>query len=146
VSAPPEPSSSPFVVVGGRILPHSAYRPAPLAELADTPVWRAALAVLGFLLVGAGVLVGSGSGEATAIGGVVLFLATAVVAGAERAELATALAVAGMVWTAAGISVVTGTDGALSATLIGFAAVGVVCAGAGVLGVVRPRARSADRG
>jgi hypothetical protein len=140
VGARPEPRSSPFVVVGGRVLPHSAYRPTPLAELADTRAWRAALAVLGSLLVGAGVLVGSGSGEATAIGGVVLFLATAVVAGMERNEIASALAVAAIVWTAAGISVVTGTDGGLLASLIGFVLVGISFVAAGLMGIVHPRA------
>ncbi len=126
--------SSPYIVVGERVVPHSAYRPAPLGELADTPAWWGSLALLGAATLLGGVLLGIRSGEVVAVGGVVLFLLTAVAAGAERTEIATALAASGMVWTAAGISVVAGVDGAVLATTLAFALVGAVLLGAGTVG------------
>jgi hypothetical protein len=140
VAADRRSGSSPFVVVRNRILPRSAYRPAPLAELANTPAWWAALAALGGLIVAAGALLGVGAGEATAIGGVVLFLATAAVAGAERSELATALAVAAIVWTAAGISEAMRVDTAHVATAVGFVTAGALFVGGGLAGASRARA------
>ncbi len=126
--------SSPYIVVGERVVPRSAYRPAPLGELADTPAWWGSLALLGVALLLGGALLGVRAGEVVAIGGVVLFLLTAVAAGAERTEIATALAVSGMVWTAAGISVVARVDGAVIATTFAFALVGAVLIGVGMAG------------
>ncbi|HTW77735.1 MAG TPA: hypothetical protein VMG14_08260 [Thermoplasmata archaeon] len=137
---------SPVIRVDGRIVPRSAYRPSPFDEIGDTPAWWASLALLGGLLVGAGALLGASDGSATAIGGVVLFLATAVVAGAERAEFATALAVAGVVWTAAGISMATGVDGAPLASLVGFGVVGLMLVGLGGTGLARGRTPRPARG
>ncbi len=135
--------SSPFIVVGERVVPRSAYRPAPLGELADTAAWWGALGVLGAGLVAGGTLLGVRTGEVVAIGGVALFLLTAVAAGAERTELATALAVSGMVWTAAGISVVAGVDGSVFVTGLAFALVGAILLGAGIVGWATRRRRPA---
>jgi hypothetical protein len=129
--------SSPILLVGDRVVPHSAYRPTPWAELSDTPAWWGSLALLGGLVALAGTTVGVSAGEATAIGGVLLFFATAVVAGAERTEAATALAVAGLVWTSAGISLATGADGAPTETLYAFVGVGIAVAALGIAGAIR---------
>jgi hypothetical protein len=126
--------SSPLIVVGDRIVPHSAYRPTPWAEVGDTPGWWAALAFLGGLLVVGGATVRLVGGEATAIGGVLLFFATAVLAGAERTELATGAAVGAMVWTATGISLAMGVDGSPYGTLLALAPAGLALT---ALGTVR---------
>jgi hypothetical protein len=136
-----EHAGSPVVVVGSRVVPRSAYRPSPLGEIADTPAWWSAITVLGGLLVGVGILLALGSGTATAVGGVLLFLATAVVAGFERVELATSLALSAITWTAAGTSVVMGVDPAVGPTSVAFLAVGVVLLGLGVWGRARHRSR-----
>lgn len=130
-------SGSPFVVVDERVVPRSAYRPSPFEDLADTPAWWASLVLLGALTIVAAGLLGARDGEATAIGGVVLFLATAVVAGLERAEAATALAISGLLWTSAGISMAAGFDGDALATGIGFAVAGIGLVGIGSAGLVR---------
>lgn len=133
--------SSPVLLVGDRVVPHSAFRPTPWADLADTPAWWGALALFGGFLVLAAVTIGAASGEATAIGGVLFFLAAAVAAGAERTEVATALALAGLVWTSTGISLATGTDGAPAATAWGFALIGGGLIVLGVAGAVRSASR-----
>ncbi|MGI0156325.1 MAG: hypothetical protein ACREDE_09390, partial [Thermoplasmata archaeon] len=98
--------------------------------------------LLGALVAGAGAVISSGSGEAVALGGVALFFATAVCAGAGRTEVATALGFAGMVWTAAGISAVLGTDPSPTGTVLGFGAVGLILAALGLLGGLRAHRRS----
>ncbi|HXW66538.1 MAG TPA: hypothetical protein VEL82_01460 [Thermoplasmata archaeon] len=136
-----EDPGSPFIVIRGRVLSRSAYRPSSTIELADTPAWWSSLALLGALLAGAGLAIVAGGGETTAIAGVALFLLTAIVAGAERTEAATALAVGAIVWTAAGISVTVGTDGALAASGIGLGLAGGLAALLGTLGARRSGAR-----
>jgi|SRR5580658_1430821 hypothetical protein len=136
---PREDPARPFLVVEGRVFPPSAYRPSTFMDLEDTPAWWWALAALGVLLLLAGVLVGAQRGEAVAIGGVALFLATAVLAGAERVEIATAFGAAGIIWTAAGISVVLGTDPSAVGSLVGFGVCGATLVAVGALGVVRAR-------
>jgi hypothetical protein len=142
MAADAERGSSPILLVGDRVVPHTAYRPSPWAELTDTPAWWGALALFGGLLVAAGATVGFASGEVTAIGGVLLFFATAVVAGAERTEAATALALAGLVWTAAGISRAIGADGAPTETLYAFVVIGIVAVAVGVAGATRSARRA----
>ncbi len=132
----------PVIVVDGRLLGPSAYRPSAFAELQDTVAWWSALAALGGLLLVAGVLVGSGGGEAVAISGVALFFATAVLAGAELTEMATALGVAAVVWTSAGISVALGTDPSLVGSFAGLAASGGLGLLSGFVGALRANARS----
>jgi hypothetical protein len=132
----------PIIVADGRVLGPSAYRPSAFAELEDTVAWWSALAVLGGLVLVAGVLVGSGRGEVVAISGVALFFATAVLAGAERTELATALGVAGVVWTSAGISLALGTDPSWAGSLVGLAALGGLGLLTGFVGALRANSRS----
>jgi hypothetical protein len=139
---PREEPSHPPIVVNGRVLPPSAYRPSTFLELGDTVAWWGSLALLGVLLAGAGILVGADQGEWLAISGVSLFFATAVLAGAERTEAATAVGVAAIVWTSAGIALVLGTDANLWASLLGFAAVGATAVALGSIGAFRVRARS----
>ncbi len=142
VAADATRGSSPVLRVADRIVRHAAYRPSPWADLADTPAWWGALALFGALVAFGGTTVGIASGEATAIGGVLLFLATAVVAGAERTEAATALACAGLVWTSAGISLATGADGAPLATFAAFVGVGAFLIALGTVGAVRSSRRA----
>jgi hypothetical protein len=134
---------SPLLLVGDRVVPRGAYRPSPWSDLADTPAWWGSLGVLGALVALAGGTSGIAPGEVTAIGGVLLFFATAIVAGAERAEVATALAAAALVWTSTGISLASGTDGSPSATLDAFVGVGVLLALLGVAGAMRSMRRAA---
>lgn len=124
------------------MLPRTAYRPSTLVDFEDTVAWWAALASLGGLLVGAGVLVGLGTGDAVAISGVALFFATAVLAGFERIEAATAVGVAAVVWTAAGISVALGTDPSLVGSFVGLAGVGAVAVAVGCTGARRAATRA----
>lgn len=137
-------ANRPVIVVDGRVLPPQAYRPSPFAALEGTLAWWSALSVLGGLLVVAGVLIGSNLGEATAIGGVTLFFGTAVCAGAERGEIATALGTAGLVWTGLGIAVVLGTDATPRGSLIGLGVCGGTMVGIGVVGAVRAGRRTID--
>ena len=138
-----EPTDRPFIVVNGRVLSPAAYRPSTLVDLEDTPAWWSSLALLGVLLIAAGALAGDGRGEAVAVGAVALFLTTAVLAGYERTELATATGSSGVIWSALGISTVLGTDPSLLGTFLGFALGGSLALAAGLLGVARLR-RSAD--
>jgi len=142
VAADTARGSSPLLLVGDRVVPHSAFRPSPWSELASTPAWWGALALLGSLVAVAGATAGIASGEVTAIGGVLLFFATAVAAGAERTEAATALALAGLVWTSTGISLATGTDGSAAATLDGFLGMGALLVVLGLAGVGRSMRRA----
>ncbi|MGA8302685.1 MAG: hypothetical protein WA691_04880 [Thermoplasmata archaeon] len=132
-----------MIVVDGRLVSPSAYRPSSIVDLEDTVAWWSSLAILGALLFVAGLLVGAGEGETVTLVGVALFFGTAVLAGAERTEPATALGVAGLVWTASGISLVLGTDPSLFGSLVGLAAAGGIVAVTGALGAVRARARGA---
>jgi hypothetical protein len=138
-----ERSSSPILLVGDRVVPRSAYRPSPWSELANTPAWWGALALFGALVTLAGATAGIRSGEVTAIGGVLLFFATAVAAGAERTEIATSLALAGLVWTSTGIALALGSDGSPTETLYAFAAAGVVLVMVGIAGAARSMRRAA---
>jgi hypothetical protein len=136
---PRDRPDGPVIVVRGRVLGPGAYRPSSFADLEDTVEWWTALAVVGGLIVGAGLLVGTDQGDITAIVGVALFVVTAVLAGAERTELATALGVAGVVWTSAGISVSLGTDPSSLGSMIVFVAVGGAMV---VVGALRAQSRS----
>jgi hypothetical protein len=139
-----EPATHPLIRVDGRVLAPTSYRPTPFVDLEDSVAWWTALSILGAFLALAGVLIGSGEGEATAIGGVALFFATAVSAGAERAEIASALGTAGVVWTALGIAVVLGTDTARVGSLLGLAVSGGAFVAAGAVGALRAGRRRAD--
>ncbi|MGA8542356.1 MAG: hypothetical protein WB947_02260 [Thermoplasmata archaeon] len=113
-------------------------------DLEDTVAWWGSLALLGALLVTAGLLVGADMGETVAIAGVALFFATAVLAGAERTEWATALGVAGVVWTAVGISLVLGSDPSRFGSLVGLSVSGAAMVLIGILGAARAHRRTAD--
>lgn len=139
------PSQAP-IVVQGRVLEPAAYRPSTFVDLEDTPEWWKALVLLGVLLVLAGVLVRAGAGELEAVLGVGLFFGTAVLAGRDRVELATAVGSAAVVATALGISVVLGTDPWVYETFLGFAILGAVLTLAGVLGLARSPQRRSERG
>jgi hypothetical protein len=110
------------------------YRPATLVELRDTVEWWNSVALFGGLMVGLALGAAAGSGEVVAIVGFALFLATAVVAGAERFEAATAVGAAAVIWTALGISLVLGTDPSPAGTALGFALVGAAAGIGGVAG------------
>ena len=131
-----------MIVVEGRVLSPSVYRASSFVELEDTVAWWGSLATLGALLVAAGVLLGADRGELVAIGGVTLFFATAVLAGAERPEPATSLGVAGVVWTSAGVSLALGTDPSLVGSMLGLSVAGAILLALGAGGAVRAHARS----
>ena len=131
-----------MIVVNGRVVSPTAYRPSRFTELEDTVAWWSSLTVLGALLAVGGLLVGAGAGEFVAISGVALFFATAVLAGLEQTEAATAVGVAGIVWTSAGISVALGTDPSLLGSLVGLGAAGGLALLLGVVGAFRAHARS----
>jgi hypothetical protein len=105
----------------------------------DPRAWWKALSLLGGTLLGLGVSVGAGLGPLSAIGGVALFVAAAVVAGSERYEFATALGCAGIIWTSAGIAIYLGTDPSLGLTVLAFAAAGFAALAVGILGAFRAR-------
>ena len=118
----------PVIVVDGRLLGPSAYRPSAFAELQDTVAWWSALAALGGLLSRRGRSRSAAVGERPSPSTGVALVATAVLAGAELTEMATALGVAAVVWTSAGISVALGTDQSLVGSFAGLAAsAGSVC-------------------
>ena len=133
-----------MIVVDGEVVSPTAYRPSAFVDLEDTVAWWSALAVLGAFLFALGALVGRGLGETVAVSGVLLFFATAVLAGAERTEFATAVGAAAVVWTATGIAVVLGSDPSLFVSLLGFTIGGASFLALGSLGAARARARSLE--
>jgi len=140
-----EPAGRIVMVTDGRVLEIPASRPARLSRLEGSVEWWESLAILGGSLLVLGAFVGAVLGSAAAICGFVLFLATAVVAGAERYEFATALGVSGVIWTSAGISVYLGTDPSLIGSLLGFAIVGAAALVAGMFGALRRRSGNPRR-
>jgi hypothetical protein len=131
------------LVVNGRVHELSGHRSVDDVRFGATAAWWGALALLGAALLVLGGFVTGALGTAAAIGGVVLFLGTAVVAGAEQYEFATALGTSAVVWTATGISLDLGADPSLSASAVGFALVGFSILIAGAIGTWRNRARPA---
>jgi len=108
-------------------------------------VWWSSIALLGGLLLALGGLVGAGLGTPAAIGGVVLFFAAAVAAGAERYAVTTVTGVAAMVWTSAGVSVYLGVDRSLFLSFLALAVVGAAVSVVGGLGAVRRRPGNTSR-
>jgi hypothetical protein len=136
-------SNGAMIVVEGRVLSPSAYRPSSILRVENTVAWWASLALVGGTLVAAGLLVYSGAGETLAVAGVALFLLAGVLAGAEWLEAATAVGVGAIVWTATGISLVLDTDPSRAYSLLGFVVVGgmaVICGAIGASRVHRPPA------
>lgn len=129
------------IVVNGRVLEIPAYHPTGPTALENSVAWWESVVLLGVALVVLGVLVGADLGSVAAVGGVALFLATGIVAGAERYEAATALGVAAVLWTSAGISVSLGVDPSLIGSLVAFATIGAVVIVAGSWGAARRRAQ-----
>jgi hypothetical protein len=138
--------SRPPILVDGRVLAPSTYRPSTFVDLEDTPEWWSSLALLGALLATAGVVVFEGAGDAAAVGGVGLFFATAILAGLERTELATATGASGVAWCAAGISVALVGTPAPGNSALGLGLVGAGALIAGIWGAVRARGQETGRG
>jgi hypothetical protein len=138
-----ESSERVVLVVNGRVHEIPAHRSPGGPGPRDAADWWVALIVLGGALVVLGGFVGFNLGPEAAVGGVALFVFTAIVAGVERNELATALGAAGVVWTSAGISVTLGADPWLLGSALGFAIVGVAVVAGGEIGVRRARASGA---
>lgn len=136
-----EPAGRMIVVTRSGVVEVPASRSAHAVRLEDSVAWWGSLAVLGASLVVLGLIVGAALGSAAAIGGFVLFLATAVLVGDERYEVATAMGISGVIWTSAGISVSLGTDPSLVGSLVGFEIVGVLGLVVGVPGILRARVR-----
>lgn len=111
-------------VVDGRVVEVPAHRSVGFPPLEGSVAWWEALALLGGLLVALGAFVAADWGSATAIAGVLLFFAAAILAGADRYEFATALGVAAVIWTSAGISVYLGADPSLLGSFLGFVIAG----------------------
>ena len=128
------------LVVNGRVHEVPAGRSVDRVRLESSVAWWTSLGIFGGLLAVLGVLVGTDLGVPAAIGGVSLFFATAVLAGDERYEIATALGSAGVLWTSLGIAVDLGTDPARSVSFVVLASIGIVAMAAGVLGGLRRKA------
>lgn len=126
-----------ILVINGRVYEVRPSRSVGSCYLSGSVAWWGALAVWGALVLGLAAFVGVGLGAMSAIGGVVWFLGAGVLAGWERYELATALAVSGIVWTSTGIAVYLGTDSFLGYTVIAFAVVGLVALVIGRVGAFR---------
>jgi hypothetical protein len=140
------PSDGSVMRVGGRVVEPSRYRPSSVVRLEDTVAWWGSLGLFGGLAIGLGILAYGSGGSAAAVGGVALFLATAVVAGAERYEPATALAGAGIVWSSVGISLYLGTDPSPGSTFVVLSVVGAVALVLGGAGAFRVWARERSPG
>jgi hypothetical protein len=136
-----EPTGRTVITVRGRVLETPVSRSPDAARLEDSVAWWSALGTLGALLALLGYPVVEGWGSPVAVLGVLLFFATAVVAGAERYEFATALAIAGVVWTSFGIAVVLGTDPSRLGSLVVLELLGSITVTTGALGAWRARAR-----
>jgi peptidoglycan/LPS O-acetylase OafA/YrhL len=142
-----EPSGRPLIVVNGRVQELPPYRSSVLSLGEHRSDGWVAVAILGVLSMALGGLVAEDQGSAAAVGGVVWFLGTAVLAETERPELATALGVSGVVWTAVGISVYLGVDPSRAGTFVALVLLGAVAVLAGAVGLVRtrsPRPRTGD--
>jgi hypothetical protein len=136
-----EPAGRSVAVIDGRVLEVPARRSASTLHLEGSVAWWGSLALLGGSLVVLGAFVGAGLGSEAAVGGVALFLATAILAGSERYEFATALGVSAVIWTSAGIAVNLGADPSWAGSFLAFAGVGVAALVAGGLGALRRRFR-----
>jgi len=119
------------IVVNGRVLEIPAHHSVGFPPLEGSIAWWKSLALLGGMLVGVGAFVGADWGSATAVGGVLLFFAAAILSGAERYEFATAVGLAAVIWTSAGISVALGADPSLIGSFLGFVVVGAAALGTG---------------
>ncbi|HTS33442.1 MAG TPA: hypothetical protein VMI55_05850 [Thermoplasmata archaeon] len=134
-----EPANRVIIVSRAGIQEVGPGRSAQLVRLERSVAWWTSLATWGALLLPLGALVGTGLGASSAIGGFLLFLVTAVAVGDERYELATALGVSAVIWTAVGVSVSLGADGSLVASLVGLTAVGALGLIVGVFGSLGTR-------
>jgi hypothetical protein len=103
--------------------------------------WYEAVALLGGMLLLLGAVAGESYGGAAAVAGFTMFLATAVLAGLERYEWATAVGVAAVVWTVVGISEFLGIDRSPLASFVGTGAVGALTLGVGLGGTLLRRAK-----
>lgn len=126
----------------GEVVTPRAYRPSTAFDFEDTVAAWSALAIAGTLIAIAGLLVVAGMGEAATLLGVGLFFGTAVVAGADRIEVATALGVGGVICMAAGVSAVLGSDPSRLGPFVGLAAAGALATGFGGVGALRAHRRS----
>lgn len=140
-----EPEGRRVLVINGRILEVAAYRTAGPPRLENTVAWWESLVLLGGMLLVLSGFAAAGWGARAAIGGVVLFLVTAVLAGVERYEFATATGIAALLWTSAGVAVLLGLGGRPVDWFVAFAAAGVAMAVAGAAGAVRLRSAELGR-
>ncbi|MGA8711160.1 MAG: hypothetical protein WB786_08050 [Thermoplasmata archaeon] len=129
-----EPAGRTVLVVNGRVYEVPPRRSADLVRLEGSVIWWEALALLGGSLLILGGFLGADLGFAAALVGVALFFVTAVFAADERYEFATALGIAAVIWTSAGIAVDLGTDPSLIGSFLAFGIVGATMLIAGVLG------------
>jgi hypothetical protein len=128
-----------IIVVNGRVLEIPAHRSVVFPPLEGSLAWWKSLALLGGMLVVVGAFVGADWGSAAAIGGVLLFFAAAILSGSERYEFATAVGVAALIWTSAGISVDLRADPSLIGSSLGFVVVGAAALLTGSYGILRSR-------
>ena len=127
----------PFVLADRRALERDRSSAVELLRVERTAAWYRSLGVLGGSMIVLGVLVGSNDALAAAIGGFVMLLATAIIGGAEKYELATVAGVSGVIWTSAGISGSLGTDPSPFVAFLTLALVGGFALATGVVGAVR---------
>ncbi|MGD0587388.1 MAG: hypothetical protein ABSA63_01135 [Thermoplasmata archaeon] len=139
-----EPACRTILVVNGRVHEIPARRSSDRVRAEGSVTWWESLALFGGSLVILGLFVGADLGFGAAIGGVALFLATAILAGEGRYEFTTAVGTSAMVWTSSGIAVVLGTDPSLIGSLFCFVFVGVAALALGLLGRSRARSRGSE--
>jgi hypothetical protein len=140
-----EPAGRTLILVNRRL--HEVMTTSALdrVRLEGSAAWWGSLSFLGGSLLVLGAFVGANAGTAAAVGGVMLFFATAVLAGAEQYEFATALGVSALIWTSAGIAVYLGTDPTSFGSFLALTILGLAVLVTGGLGTLRKRPRGIPR-
>jgi hypothetical protein len=127
------------LVINGRVMEIPGHRRTGPIGIESKLPWWGAVTALGLLTVALGSLLGLREGTAAAIGGVALFLVTAVLAGVERYEAATALGVSALLWTSAGVAIYLGLGGPALLWFAAFGSGGAAMAVVGMVGALRVR-------
>jgi len=133
------------LVINGRVTEIPAHQPGGPVRIENSVPWWESVALFGALLIGLAAFLGARDGAAAAVGGVALFLLTAVLAGTERYEFATAAGVAALLWTSAGVALYLGVGSAPAVWFVTFASAGSATTVAGTVGAVRLRSKGRRR-
>jgi hypothetical protein len=96
-------------VIDGRVVPTSAYRAPSSFSFERSPRWTLSLAVVGLLALVASAFVAVHAGETLVLTGVGLFFLTAVLAAADRPDLAAGVGFGAILFVSIGIALLLGT-------------------------------------